>query len=137
MKLAAIRRRGTRPKAVLKAAIRLSGPEQRSCGRAVSLSSFQEMVRGARQVAGGGEPWVELIRGWCLDALVAHVLDRFFSQFLDPHLGIASILRGANRLVELCLECGTIPVLGILDENTIRNVTIVVPVLIISCHVSE
>ena len=42
-----------------------------------------------------------------------------------------------DQLVELHLDRGAIAVLGILFENTIRNVTMVVPVLITSCHVSE
>jgi len=43
----------------------------------------------------------------------------------------------ADKLVQLQVNCFRVPVLRVLNQNTIRKVTMVVPVLMISCHVSE
>ncbi len=43
----------------------------------------------------------------------------------------------ADELVQLQVNSFRVPVLRVLIRNTIRKVTIVVPVLMISCHVSE
>jgi hypothetical protein len=43
----------------------------------------------------------------------------------------------ADEVVELDLDRRAVAVLGILDQNTIKKVTMVVPVLMTSCQVSE
>ena len=43
----------------------------------------------------------------------------------------------ADELIELEMQRRAVAVLGIWIRNTIRNVTIVVPVLMTSCQVSE
>ena len=64
-----------------------------------------------------------------LDLIVRQVLDSY-EQILD--------LTDPDQLVELDLDCRVIAVLRVLKiRNTIRNVTMVVPVLITNCHVSE
>lgn len=49
------------------------------------------------------------------------------------------ILDGAcsDQFIQLHLDGCAVPVLRVLDQETIRNVTMVVPVLMTSCQVSE
>jgi hypothetical protein len=62
-----------------------------------------------------------------LELLVRHVLR------VDEH--VAGSLLGPDQLVELHLQCLRVAVLVVLEEKTVRKVTIVVEVLITSCHV--
>ena len=64
-----------------------------------------------------------------VELLVAEIL-----QF--NHLVVCA-LRVDNELVELHVEGAAVTVLGVGIKKTIRKVTIVVPVLITSCQVSE
>jgi hypothetical protein len=50
---------------------------------------------------------------------------------------IARSLEGGDDFVQLEMNRARLLVLRALDQNTIRNVTMVVPVLITSCQVSE
>lgn len=58
-------------------------------------------------------------------------------QMLYPDELVARFTAGADELVELRLDRRAVPVLGVLERNTIRKVTMVVPVLTMSCQVSE
>jgi hypothetical protein len=60
-----------------------------------------------------------------------------FVQILDVDQAVAGSSNSRNDLVELQVDRQRILVLGPLNQNTIRKVTIVVPVLITSCQVSE
>ena len=64
----------------------------------------------------------------------------FFDLFLREVFNAdqcVSRLADSDQFIEFNLYRRTIPILRVLNEETIRNVTIVVPVLMISCHVSE
>ena len=64
-------------------------------------------------------------------------VDLLIRKMLNPNELISRLGR-SDKFVELCLYGSSVPVLSVLnDEHHINNVTIVVPVLMISCHVSE
>lgn len=50
---------------------------------------------------------------------------------------VARVLHAAQELVQFEVECTRVPIFRVLDQNTIGNVTIVVPVLITSRQLSE
>lgn len=50
---------------------------------------------------------------------------------------VARVLHTAQEFVQFEVECTRVPSLGVLEQKTIRNVTMVVPVLITSCQLSQ
>jgi hypothetical protein len=60
-----------------------------------------------------------------------------FGEVLQVEQLVARTFTDADQLIELEMQCSAITVLRVLNKNTIRNVTIVVPVLMTSCQVSE
>ena len=67
-------------------------------------------------------------------ALGPDFLEFIMGQMFNSNEGITS-RADADQFIELDLDRGAVAVLGI--KNTIKNVTIVVPVLMTSCQVSE
>ena len=59
------------------------------------------------------------------------------AEILDVDQPVARAFHRRHQLVELELDRQRVLVLRRWIRNTIRNVTIVVPVLMTSCHVSE
>jgi len=62
--------------------------------------------------------------------------DFFVRRILDASDMVPRIFGRENQFVELQLQSQRVTVLRRLDQKTIRNVTIVVPVLMTSCQVS-
>ncbi len=61
----------------------------------------------------------------------------FVGQVLDDQHAVAGSFQAADDLVELQVDRARIAVLRVLNKEDLKNVTMVVPVLITSCHVSE
>jgi len=72
-----------------------------------------------------------------LDKCLLDMLHFFLRQLFELQQPVARAIVGSDELVELELERLGIAVLGVLDQEHHEEVTIVAPVLMISCQVSD
>ena len=49
--------------------------------------------------------------------VLSHMFKLAFWETLDTHVGVTRVVRRADKLVQLCLQRGTVSVLGILDKK--------------------
>jgi hypothetical protein len=107
-------------------------PRSRSCEGVLSTGEGDtSSTRPSRLALTGHVRRLYLFVSWLqlIELKIAEVLD-------VDHL-IVRLVHGADQFVQLEIDGARVAVLRVLNEEDIRNVTIVVPVLITSCQVSE
>jgi len=78
-----------------------------------------------------------VLAGCLASNALPHFLHFLFRQSLQRDEFISRALGCSNELIQLGLQGRAFSILRILNEKDHRNVTMVVPVLMISCQVSE